>query len=64
MIIYNIGFLTKDGKEDETQLDIEERNRTDEEVVELVNLLLSLKDELEIERVLYIDFMECEQKEE
>lgn len=64
MIVCNVGFLNKNGREDETQLNIEERNRTDEEVIELVNLLLSLKDELGIKEVFYIDYMECEQEEE
>ena len=50
MLVYNVGFINTDGKQDETQLDIEERNRTDEEVIELMNLILSLKDEMNIKK--------------
>ncbi len=64
MLIFNVGFINADGKQDETQLDIEERNRTDEEVIELMNLILSLKDEMNIKEITYIDYLECEDEEE
>lgn len=64
MIIYNVGFINTDGDEDETQLDIEERNSTDEEIIELMNLILSLEDEIGIKKVTYIEYLECEDKEE
>ncbi len=64
MIIYNVGFINTDGDEDETQLDIEERNSTDEEIIELMNLILSLEDEIGIKNVTYIEYLECEDKEE
>ena len=63
MLICNVGFINTDGEQDETQLDIEERNSTDEEVVELMNLILSLKDEMDIKEVTYIDYLECEDNE-
>ena len=59
MITYNVGFINTDGNEDEIQLDIEERNRTDEEVIELMNLILSLEDEIGIKEIAYIEHLEC-----
>ena len=64
MITYNVGFVNTDGVQDETQLDIEERNSTDEEVIELMNLILSLKDEMNIKEITYLDCLECEDEEE
>lgn len=58
MITYNIGFINTDGDKDETQLDIEEHNSTDEEVIELMNLILSLKGELDTKEVVYIEYLE------
>ena len=60
MVVYNVGFANKEGKIDETQLDVEEHNREDEEIVELINLILSLKDEMGIEEVKYIEVVEKE----
>ena len=62
-MICNVGFINTDGEQDETQLDIEERNSTDEKVIELINLILSLKDEMDIKEVTYIDYLECEDNE-
>lgn len=64
MLTYNIGFVNTYGEQDETQLDIEERNRTDEEVIELMNLILSLKEEMDIKEITYIDYLEYEDEEE
>ena len=64
MLVCNIGFINADGEQDETQLDIEERNRTDEEVIELMNLILSLKDEMNIKEITYLDCLEYEDDEE
>lgn len=64
MLTYNVGFINVNGKQDETQLDIEEYNREDVEIIELINLILSLKDEMDIKEVIYIDYMECENEEE
>ena len=64
MITYNVGFVNTDGVQDETQLDIEERNSTDEEVIELMNLILSLKDEMNIKEVAYIECLEYEERED
>lgn len=58
MITYNVGFINTDGDKDETQLDIEEHNSTDEEVIELMNLILSLKGELDIKEVVYIEYLD------
>jgi hypothetical protein len=55
MLVYNVGFINTDGEQDETQLDIEEYNSTEAEVVELINLILSLKDEMGIKEVTYIE---------
>lgn len=60
MLIYNVGFINTNGKQDETQLDIEEPHREDEEIIELINLILSLKDEMGIQEVTYIDYLEYE----
>ena len=64
MLVCNIGFINADGEQDETQLDIEERNRTDEEIIELMNLILSLKDEMNIKEITYLDCLEYEDEEE
>ena len=63
MLTYNVGFINTDGEQDETLLDIEERNSTDKEVIELMNLILSLKDEMDIKEVTYIYYLECEDNE-
>ena len=60
MVVYNVGFVNNEGKIDETQLDVEEHNREDEEIIELINLILSLKDEMGIEEVKYIEVVEEE----
>ncbi len=64
MVTYNVGFINIDGKQDETQLDVEERNSTEEKITELMNLILSLANEMGIKEVTYIDYMECEDEEE
>ena len=55
MLIYNIGFINTNGEQDETQLDVKEYNTEDAEIIELINLILSLKDEMDIKEVTYID---------
>lgn len=55
MLIYNVGFIDTDGHEDETQLDIHESNIAEDEVIELINLILSLKDEMGIKEIIYIE---------
>ena len=60
MLIYNVGFINTDGKYDETQLDIQESNSTEAEIVELINLVLSLKDEMGIKEITYLDCVEEE----
>jgi hypothetical protein len=61
MLTYNVRFINTDGKQDETQLEIKEYNREDAEIIELINLILSLKDEMGIKEVTHI---ECEDEEE
>lgn len=60
MLIYNVGFINVDGKEDEVQLDIEEHNSEDAEMIELINLVLSLKDEIGIKEVTHINYVGIE----
>lgn len=57
MLTYNIGFINTNGEQDETQLDIEEYNTEDAEIIELINLILSLKDEIDIKEIIYIDYV-------
>lgn len=64
MFIYNIGFINTNGKQDETQLDIEEHNTEDAENIELINLILSLKDEMDIKEITYIDCLGCVDEED
>lgn len=61
MLTYNVGFINVNGEQDETQLDIEEYNSEDTEIIELINLILSLKDEMGIKEVTYI---ECTDEED
>jgi hypothetical protein len=55
MLVYNVGFINTYGEQDETQLDIEEYNTEDAEIIEMINLILSLKEEMDIKDVTYID---------
>lgn len=64
MLTFNVGFINTDGKQDETQLDVQEYNYEDAEIIELMNLILSLKDEMGIEKITYIDGTEYEGDEE
>lgn len=64
MLIYNVGFINEDNLDDETQLDVEEYNNEDEEILELINLILSLKDEMGIKEITYIECAGREEEEE
>ena len=64
MLVYNVGFINDNNEYDETQLDINEYNSEDAEMIELINLILSLKDEMGIKEVTYIEYVGCEEKEE
>lgn len=64
MLVYNVGFINEDNLEDETQLDVNEYNSEDTEMIELINLILSLKDEMGIKEITYIEYLECEEEEE
>jgi len=48
MITYNIGFRDSSKRESETQLDVSD-------TVDLINLILSLQDEMDIKEILYIE---------
>lgn len=63
MLVYNIGFKNSKGEVDETQLDVNEYNSFNDELVELFNLILSLKDELDIQEIIYIDCVNEEEEE-
>lgn len=63
MLVYNVGFINENNEQDETQLDIEESNREDAEMIELINLILSLKDEMGIKEITHIEYIECEEEE-
>lgn len=63
MLTYNIGFINEDNQHDETQLDIE-LSSPEAEIIELFNLILSLKDEMGIKEITYIDYVECEDEED
>ena len=64
MLVCNVGFINTNGDEDETQLDVEEYNTTEQEVIELINLILSLKEEMEIKEITYLEYLECEDEED
>lgn len=61
--VYNVGFVNGEGKDNETQLDVE-YGIPSVERLELLNLILSLKEEMGIKRLTYIDFVKVEQMEE
>ena len=64
MLTYNVGFINVNDEQDETQLDIQEYNSEDAEIIELINLILSLKDEMGIKEVTYIECVGYEDEEE
>ena len=64
MLIYNVGFVNTNGEKDETQLDVKEPDMPDADIIELINLILSLKDEMDIKEVVYIDYVGCTDEED
>lgn len=64
MLIYNVGFINADNKHDETQLDVGEYNNESKEMIELINLILSLKEEMGIKEITYIEYVGYEEEEE
>ena len=64
MLIYNVGFINEDNLDDETQFDINEPDREDSDMIELINLILSLKDEMGIKEITYIEYMDCVEEED
>lgn len=63
MLTYNVGFINMDNQQDETQLDVKE-GATIEVVIELINLILSLKVEMDIKEITYIHFVKRDKEEE
>ena len=61
MLVYNVGFINEKGEYDETQLNVKQRV---EDGLELFNLILSLKDEMGIKEIAYIDYVGCEEEED
>ena len=55
MLTYNVGFINVNDEYDETQLDVKVDSSAEMEVIELINLILSLKDEMGIREVTYIE---------
>ena len=64
MLIYNIGFINTNGEKDKTQLDIRKPDMPDADMIELINLILSLKDEMDIKEIVYIDCVGCTDEED
>ena len=64
MLIYNVGFINENNERNETQLDVMEYNQEDIERMELINLILDLKDEMGIKKIIYIECMGCGEEEE
>lgn len=62
--VYNVGFIDKNKLSHETQLDVEGSNIENEEMVELINLILSLKDEMEMLEIEYIEYVGQEKEED
>lgn len=58
MLIYNIGFINSQSQLDETQLDIEENSIKEKEIVDLTNLILSLREEMDIQEITYIELVD------
>lgn len=63
MLIYNVGFINENNEPDETQLDVEEHDDEETATIELINLILSLKDEMSIKEITYIEYVGCEGEE-
>jgi hypothetical protein len=63
MLIYNVGFINEYNERDETQLDVAESNMEDV-IVELMNLILSLKEEMGIKEITYIECVGRTEEEE
>ena len=61
MIVYNIGFINGNNECDETQLNVKKSIHED---FELINLILSLKDEMDIKEITYIDYVGREEEDE
>ena len=64
MLIYNIGFINENNEPDETQLNLEEHNDEEVATIELINLILSLRDEMGIKEITYIEYVGYEDEEE
>lgn len=64
MLIYNVGFINGNNELDATQLDIEDHSDLNMEFIELINLILSLKDEMDIKEITYIECVDEEDEDD
>ena len=64
MLVYNVGFINENNERDETQLDVRKHNDEETATIELVNLILSLKDEMGIKEITYIEYVGYEEEED
>lgn len=62
MLVYNVSFKNSKGQLDETQLDII-KSEPEEVHLELLNLILSLKDEMDIQEIVDVYFVEDTERE-
>lgn len=58
MDVFNIGFIDSNGVTSEVQLDIEKHDFMSDTMVELFNLILSLREEMDINEIIYIEEVE------
>ena len=62
--VYDIGFIDLEDNPDETELDVKFSLDQTAEMVELFNLIMSLKDELGIKEITYIDKVQIDKEED
>jgi len=61
MLTVSVAFINYYGKYEETQFDIEESNYPTREWIDLFNVVLSRKEELDIVEICSVDFAESEE---
>ena len=61
--VYEVGFINEDNERDETELNVVECNTELSEMVELMGLVISLKEELGIKEITYIEYVGREEVE-
>ena len=60
-ITYNVGFINDGGENDETQLCVESNEDPDVVMADMCNFILSLKEEMEIKEITYIERVEVDE---